>query len=816
MIKSLLKTTWRNLTRHKAFSAINIAGLSLGIAACLFILQYVSFQLSYDRFHKNAGSIYRVIDDRLEHGKVIQHSAITYSGVGQAMQQDFPEVVNHCRMVPFKGQVISANGKQFPDESGFAVDNAFLSMFSFPVLAGDGREALMQDHSIVLSERLANKVFGCSDCRSLVGQTVQISRDPKPYTITGITMDIPENSSIQFSFLVSYPTIVTLWGMPDYGFDNPDSYHYVQLGSRIDPRKLETKFPAFEKRYLSRPMELGTEDKLSLQPLLKSHLYSDLQYEIGATASATAVWSLLSIAVLIIVMAWFNYINLAAGRSIDRAKEVGIRKISGAGGRQLAGQFLIESCLVNMVALGLALFLVVSLQHPFNEFIHLRLSLGYLFAKGTMGYLIPFALGCLMVGGTVLSGLYPAVALTTLAPITILKGKFKSSTRGLFIRKTLVISQFTVTIGLCCGSIVVFQQMRYVQQQQLGMNIDQVLIVRPPKQTLFDSTFIARENSFKDEVKKIVHVKEAATSWRIAGDDLLRDEDVAKPDAGTEQHYQICRNGISSEYLDVYQIPLLAGRSFDAADYLPTDPRLQAPRIILNKSAASLLGFDSPAAAIGREISTGTSRSTIIGVVSDYHQKSLHYAIEPVALLPSYTNWSPISIRVDVSHVDAVMDAIKAKYRSFFPGNPFEYYFLDEKFNAQYKEDRLFSQLFVLFSGFAIFVACLGILGLTMLSVAQRVKEIAIRKVLGASGFNIARLLTINLIGLILLSFLIASPVAWWFMDDWLQHFAYRIQIKGWYFAAAGLLALAPALSVASFQVIRTAWSNPIKSLRAD
>jgi len=815
MFKSLFVSAWRNLTKNKVFSLINIAGLSLGMAGCLFLLQYVSFEFSFDRFHTNAATIYHIIDDRFANGKMIEHSAVTYSAIGKAMQQDFPDVVDHARMVHYRGQVITANGKQIPDESGFAVDHSFLSMFSFPLVAGDRNTALREGNTIVISETLANKLFDSRDSRDIVGKTLQISRDSIPYKIMGVMKDVPHNSSLQFSYLVSYPTIVRLWGMQDYGFNFPDSYHFIQLRKGADPKELEAKFPAFSRRHLAGVMASGIEDKFYLQPMLKSHLYSDFQYEIGDTGSATVVWSLLIIAVLIIVMAWINYINLTTGRSIERAKEVGVRKISGASRRQLIAQFLLESFLINMIALGIALLLVILVQDKFNTLINARLSLWNIFELGLAGYSIPAALGILIAVGIFLSGTYPALVLSSFNPISVLKGRFISSNKGLFLRKALVVGQFAVTIALCFGSVVVYRQIRFMQGKQLGMNIDQVLIVKPPKQTNIDSSFVSRENSFKNEVKKIAHVKDAATSWRIAGDDLLRDLEVERTESKQSPHFVICRNGISSEYLDTYQIHLLAGRAFTPVDYSP-NPEKISPKIILNNTAARQLGFQSPAAAIGQEIVNTKGRMTIVGVVADYHQRSLHHAIDPLALIPSYTNWSPISIRMDVKDVTTAINEIKARYESFFPGNPFGFYFLDEKFNAQYNSDRLFSLLFAIFSSFAIFIACLGLLGLTLLTISQRIKEIGIRKVLGASVFDIVRLLTSDFIGLILLSFVISSPIAWWVMNNWLQDFAYRIQIRGWFFLSAGMLSVTLGLVMIGFHATRAALMKPVKNLRIE
>jgi len=819
MIKNYFKTAWRNLWKNKTFSFINIAGLSIGMAACLLILQYVSFELSFDQFNKNASDIYRVYNDRYQNGKLIQHGTITYSAIGKAMQTDFPEVINHTRVVPLGASIMIYDGKKIGEQDLLAADDAFLSTFDYPLLVGDRVSALKEPNSVILSERLARKIFEVKNdnFQSVLGKAVVIQRDSLPYKITGVLQNPPENSHLQFDFLLSYVTLYKGkygWPQAEYDFTDSDFWHYIQLKHGTNYKALEAKFPAFSQRHFQGNKISGSDEKFYLQPLLKAHLYSDFEYEIGKTGSATVVWGLLIIAVLIIVIAWMNYINLATAKSMDRAKEVGVRKVAGATKQQLVRQFLTESFMINVVALLIALLLVTLLQSSFNFLVQHQLSLSYLFQMGLSGFNISAALITLIICGIFISGFYPAFVLSSFRPILVLKGKFTASGKGIALRKALVVGQFTITVALIIGSLVVYKQIKFVNEQDLGFNMSQMLIVKGPQLTGWDSTFIEKENSFTAEIKEIPNVLGAANSGRLPGAELGRAFNVRRADAPSEAHFTVRSNSISKDFIALYRMKLLAGRNFVPTDYNPDWEKLH--NTIITESAVSLLGFKSINDAIGKPILSGDKKWDVVGVVADYHQKSLRYPIEPTLLRPSYGTSSPISIKVNPRDLSSTIASIRKKYDEFFPGNLFDYYFLDEKFNAQYSNDQLFGKVFSLFAGFAIFIACLGLLGLSLFATAQRTKEIGVRKVLGASVSNILVLLSRDFIKLVLIASVIAFPVAWWVMHKWLQDFAYRINISWWIFFGAGLLAIIIALGTISFQALRAAIANPVKSLRTE
>jgi putative ABC transport system permease protein len=819
MIKNYFKTAWRNLSKNKTFSFINIAGLAIGMAACLLILQYVSFELSYDQFNKNAVDIYRVSNDRYQNGKLIQHGTITYSAIGKAMQDDFPEVVNHARVEPFGKMIISKNDKKTGDQNVIAVDNSFLTMFSYPLIEGDIQTALKDPYTAVLSQASAHKIFDVTNNNfsGLVGKTIVMGTDSIPYKVTGICKDVPENSHLEFDILASYSTVYSgknPYKEADYDFTSSDFWHYIQLKHGTDYKTLQAKLPAFSQRHFRGNTVSGSDEKFYLQPLSKAHLYSDFEYEIGKTGSATVVWGLLIIAALIIVIAWVNYINLATAKSMERAKEVGIRKVSGATKQQLIRQFLAESFMINIIALAVSLGMVVLLQKGFNSLIKHELSLSYLFQKGLNGYSITTALLALIVTGILISGLYPAFVLSSFRPILVLKGKYTTSNKGIVLRKVLVVGQFAITVALIIGSFVIYKQIKFVNAQSLGMNISQMLIVKPPELTNYDSAFISRENSFTEQVKLLPHVQGATTSWNTPGGETGRSFNVRRADQDSTTHYTMRHTGISIGYIDLYKIKLLAGRDFTYTDFNPNFGNLH--NIILNESAIQTLGYSSPQDAIGKTIIRGRKKWDIIGVIDNYHQKSLRYPVEPTMLFPAYGTNSSISVKVDIKDLPLTIASIKKTYDTFFPGNLYDYFFLDEKFNEQYSNDRLFGKVFALFSGFAIFIACLGLFGLSLFATTQRTKEIGVRKVLGATVSNIVVLLSKDLIRLIVIAFVIASPVAWWIMHHWLEDFAYRINISWWIFFAAGLLAVVIALATISFQAVKAAIANPVKSLRTE
>jgi putative ABC transport system permease protein len=814
MLRNYITITIRILLKNKVFSLINIAGLAIGISVCLLILQYVSFEFSYDRFHEHAGDIYRVANDRYQNGKLIQHGMITYSAVGKALNDDYDEIVENGRMVPGGPAIIDVNGeKTAVDIGSMTVDNGFVNMFSFPFLAGNKKTALLKTHEVVLTETMARKLYKYtgSDLSSILGKTLLLDTETKPYAVTGIIADVPENSHLQFQFLISYPTLITNgWAEAEHTFTWSDFWHYVKLKPGTDYKALQARFDDFSARHFQGNKVSGSDEKFFLQPLTEAHLYSDFEYEVGVTGKANVVWGLLIIAIFILAIAWINYINLATARAMERAKEVGMRKVSGAKRTQLIFQFLTESFVVNLVALMLALVIVQVLQPYFNQLLENQLSILLLLGQGFGGYVTTLVLGAVILVGIVLSGFYPAFVLSSFKPSSIVKANFGSSQKGIVMRKILVVGQFAATIILIAGSIVVYQQIKFMNSKDLGLNIDQVLVVNPPVLSQFDSTFIDRITTFKEEIKNIANVKAAATSQRLPGEEMSRSFNMRR--VGTEDNFTARRTGIDYDFIDLYDIKMVTGRKFLPEDYNASWGALH--NAIINENACKLLGFASPEDAVGKQFMIWRKTWDVVGVISDYHQKSLRNPLEPIVFLPLYGSANPISVKVAAADVSETITLIKAKYEIFFPGNIFDYYFLDARFNQQYKDDQLFGKVFGLFAGFAILIACLGLLGLSAFMARLHTKEIGIRKVLGASVNSIVTMLSTGFLKLVLVAIVLASPLAWWIMNMWLEDFAYRIDVEWWVFVVTGVLTIIIAMVTVSFQSIRAAMINPVNSLR--
>ena len=815
----LFKTISRRLLGNKSFFLINVTGLALGITTCIFIIQYVNSELSYDHFNKNIDNLYRVVNHRYQQGKLVQHSTMTFSGISRAMKEEFPEVQNYSRVEPYRVEVISYGDKKIADHRAVAVDNSFLSMFSLPLIAGDKNTALKEPNSVILTEKLSRLLSNDQHhVESLVGKSIIFDVDSLPYKITGICRDVPENSHLHFDLLLSYISLYSnagnnRWGNADFNFTEPSFWHYIQLKPGTNHRLLEAKLPAITKKYFKDSKPDGNEEKFSLQPMRDAHLYSTFEYDIARIGSSVVVWSLIVVAAFILILACINYVNLATAKSIERAKEVGVRKVIGATKTQLIRQFLSESIMVNAIALVMAMLLVQLLQDNFNQLIGRQLSLTYLFVKGSEGYMIGLGFLGVLLASFFLSGLYPAFVLSSFAPVKVLKGKFTHSATGTRLRRYLVIGQFAVTIVLITGSLVVYRQIQFMSSRPLGYDIDQVLILRRPVSTDRRIPFMNTARNFIAEVQRLPQVKGAAMSGRIPGEELGRQRDVYRTDKAGTNKITVTNMGIDQHFLDLYNMRLVAGRNFEPTDYNASIAELK--NLLINESASKQLGFASPDESIGKPIKLFNRDWTIIGVVNDFHQKSLKFAMEPMVLMPSLQGrYSTFSVKVDTRNLPETVSQIGALYRKFFPGNLFDHYFLDQKFNSQYSDDRFFGKIFWIFAALAIVIACLGLLGLALVSTTQRAQEISVRKVLGASVADIVVLISANLVKPILIAAAISSPLAWWLMNSWLQDFAYRINLSPWLFIIAGFMALFIALITVSFQTIRTAIANPVKSLR--
>lgn len=818
MIRNYITVAFRNIFKNKVFSAINIFGLGIGLAACLLIFQFVTFQLSFDTFNANFDRTYRITNDRFQNGKLIQHGTIMYPTIGPTMAKDYPEIEAYTRMMPGGDLTATIEDRVYRGDEIIFADEHIFTVFSYPLIAGDKETALKAPHTIVLTEATAAKYFQLpiANAAEALNKTLLAGLDKQPYKVTGVLKSLPENSHLHFDALMSYSTLYEGEDKSaDISWGWSDMRHYLVLKPGVDYKTLEAKFPEFSDRYFQGDKVSGSVEKFYLQPLKEAHLYSDYEYDIADTASGKAVWGMLAVAVFILVIAWINYINLTTSRAMERAKEVGLRKVMGAMRNQLMKQFIFESILVSLMAFVLAIIVVQVAQGPFNNIIRGNLSLSKVFHEMSGAGII--SLVAIMITGVLLSGFYPAIILSGYQPVTVLKGKFQRSARGNFMRKSLVVFQFTASAALITGTLIVSKQLNYMNDADLGINIHNTLIIDSPELTEWDSTFINRVEDYKQELMKINGVTSASTSGRLPGSRLGRSFGIRMADQPAGQKYTLSFYGVDYGFFDTYGIKLLAGRKFLPTDHNPDFAKLN--KVILNESGVKLLGIPGVDDAIGRELIWGGSPEkprhwTIVGVITDFHQESLKKPKEPMIFRPSYGTYSPTSVKLQPGQEQQVIAEAETVFNRFFPGNAFQYQFLEDRYNNQYNDDNRFGQVVGIFTGLGILISCLGLIGLSSYTAVQRTKEIGIRKVLGATTASIVTLLSADFIKLVLLATALSLPIAWYTMSEWLAAYPYRITLGVLVFAIPVVLILIIAAVTISAQVLKTAMADPARTLK--
>lgn len=818
MFRNYIRIAWRNLIKNKAQSMILLGGLTVGMATCILLLQYVSFQLSFDTFHEKSSNIYRVINERFQNGQSIQKGTITYPMVSPALKDDIPSVVNATRMA-YNGDVIISKDNQVEKlGANFWVDEHFFEMFDFPMLAIQNDHILRNVNEVVIPYEIADLFFPDSkgDYESVLGQSIYLDRFDMPFKIVGVMDDIPGNSSYHFDLLVSYSTLVSFMGdNADKSKQNSDFHHFVELAPGTDVTNLADDLRDFSMRHFNGTEASGSEEVFTLQPLGEAHLHSNrLEYEIAATANGNSVWGLLIIAFFILIIAWINYLNLSSVKAIERSREVGVRKVVGASRRQLMTQFLTEAFLANMLSLIAAISLVQLISPWFSELLSMEQDTLSLLRDSNLNiYLVLGMLGLILVG-IVLSGLYPAWLMSSSHVSSVLKGVFDRNLGGNTLRRALVVSQFALSMLLIAGTLIVSRQIRFLTEKDLGFNIDQVLIIDGPELEGFDSSFIERINTFKSEVNQIPGVLSATTSNRVPGDRMGRVfqvRNVEAPDHGT---FMSSFLSVDFDYAETYGLEPVAGRFFRAEDH-HIDPA-NIDKIVVNENAVQLFGFKSPETAVGKHLNIFDKNWQIVGVLPDFHQLSFHHAIEPIIFTPFYGTGNYISVKANAGNIRDVLGSIEERYLAVFPGNTFVYDFADASFRSSYEGDEVFGNVLSLFTLITIIIACLGLFGLASYTTYLKTKEIGVRKVLGASPFSIVRMLSMDYLRLIVMAFVISIPVALYLSDLWLQEFAYRSRVGWEIFVIVGVAAVLAAMIAIMYQSITAALANPAESLRTD
>jgi putative ABC transport system permease protein len=814
MNTGFLKLAFRNIFKRKGYSFLNIAGLTIGMSSCLLIFHYVSYERSYDTFGDQSKQIVRVRLDSYQKGVLAFKSATSYPAIGPTMKKEFPEIAEFCRLID-NNLVLSnpAQDKKFTENKGYYADPAAISMFSLQFVKGDPLSALTGPDKMILSESTARKYFGKEEVlgKVLLNRT---GKQPQPLQVTGVYKDFPANSHLQMPYLVSYSTLgkelkadgdtsnatETAWGWYDF-------YVYLQLKPGVAYQDLEAKLPSFTDRHINSDDWRKTNNyrtELHLIPLTDIHLYSNYNQEAEVNGNGQAVSFLFLIAIFIISIAWINYINLATARSVERAKEVGIRKVLGALRISLIRQFLTESLALNLISFLLSLIIFFSLLRPFDSFTGRENYTGFAL---TGNYWLIFL--ALFTFGTLLSGLYPAFVLSGFTPVKVLKGAFKNTSSGLLLRKSLIVLQFITSVVLIAGTVIVYQQVAYMRNQSIGANIEQTLILKGP-QTLVDSLYQNTFQPFKSEVLQQPGVKNMAASSSVFGDEIYWTNGSKRLGTQQETSVTLYNLGIDYDFIPAYGISMAAGRNF--SEKFITDKKA----VILNEKASTLLGFKDASSALNQQIARGRDTLTIVGITSNFHQLGLQKTIDPMILLLRPNSTSFYSMKVDRENAQQTISSLSRIWNSYFPNDPFNYFFLDESFGNQYQADTLFGKVFGLFAFLAILIACFGLLGLSAYNVLQRTKEIGIRKVLGASAQSLFMLLSKDFLRLILISLMLAIPVGWYLMFKWLEDYAFRINIGWWVFAVAGSIALIIAIFTISIQVLKSIVMNPVKSLRTE
>lgn len=805
MFKNYLKIAWRNLLRKKAYSAINITGLAIGITCCILIILYVQDELSYDRYNTNFNQIYRVVH-AYRNGKDVDRNSSPApedyqvwgnAPVAPALAADFPEIKKTVRFTSPNTFLLEHGDQRFQQEGFVFADSTAFDIFSWKMLAGNPEEALVAPNSVVLTKSIAQKYFGD---KNAIGQSLRVENQ-ETFTVTGVIEDIPANSHLNFNGLVSMstfrkwrPEIFTEWGYIDF-------YTYFLIPEQTDIKTLEAKIKGFVSRHY--PKSSNDLYTIAFEPLSAAYLHSKAQRQPGPTGSLSNVYIFSIIAMFILLIACINFVNLSTARSMERAREVGVRKAVGAYQNGLIYQFLTESILISFSSVLLAIILTIVALPAIREISGKPLTYSLLISWKVTPVLIlmPFVLG-------LLAGSYPAWVLSRFRPVEVLKGQFRSSGKGIALRKALVIVQFSLSVALIAGTMIVYSQLRHLRSHSLGFRQDQMLVIDYGGDQKVNESIEA----IKTALARNPAVQAVSASRAVPGDFYPNATTHIEARNGEMRSETPALYEIDYDFVPAYEMKLAAGRAY-SRDF-PTDEK---EALMLNEAAVKQYGYSKPEEIVGKRFDQWGRKGIVIGVIKDFNYQSLHKKVEPLAIrMAPFQALNKLSLRIKTAHLSQTLKELEQTWSTVAPHRPFLYSFLDESFNRQYKQDARFGELFAAFAGLTIFIACLGLFGLATYATEQRVKEIGVRKVLGASVTNIVSLLSTDFIKLVLIAILIATPAVWWAMQEWLQGYAYRVTIQWWMIGIAGVLAVVTALLTVSLLAVKAALMNPVKALRSE
>ena len=796
MLKNCLKIAVRHLLRHKAYAFINIAGLSVGMACCALMLLYIREELSYDRFHRQAEQIYRVIMTHRD-----QRGTDTFPGtpapLAPALQQEYPEVLQVVRVqAPYGRTLVSHEDRKFYEDKICYADSTLFEVFDFPLLRGDPKTALRHMQSVVMSPVAAQKYFGAENP---LGKIVSLERGDHDFQVTGVLQEIPQASHLRPDFIIPFDNI----GEFALGNWRQSSFlSYLLLKDKAAASALETSLPLFVKKHYAEP-EPDAETTLGLQPLTDIHLHSDFDQGAGKLGALTYLYLFAVLATFIIAIACVNFMNLATARSQNRAREVGVRKVVGSRRAPLMAQFMSEAILLSLLALLGAVVLMEFSLPAFNALAQKNLQLDF---ASDWRLAAGFILLALVVG--VLTGSYPAFFLSRFQPAEVLKGGSRASLAGARLRQLLVVGQFVLSIALISGTLIINKQVEFIRDKRLGFDQEQVVVV-----PLSGQSAQTKWPRLKTELLRYPQIQSVAASSSVAADQAWWKTRVRR--SQNEPEKMVYTYQIDHDFFKTLGVALASGRLLT-----PEFPGDSAQAFVVNEAAVKEFGYKSAEAALGQPLvwlghgPENAKRGVVVGVVKDFHFRPLYEEIPPAVfhLMPGGMNF--LILRMRPHATSEALAALKVEWQAFAPDRPLEFYFVNEKIEAQYGAETRLLKVFSIFSTFAIFISCLGLFGLVSFTTVQRTKEIGIRKVLGASVSSIVFMLSNSFTKLVAVAFLVATPVAWWAMNKWLQNFAYHAE-PGWpIFAVAGGTALLVAWLTVSTQAIKAALANPVKALR--
>ncbi len=802
MIRNYVKTAFRSLKKNKGFTFLNVFGLALGLAICLLIVFYVADELSYDRYNTKADRIYRINAD-IKYGGNSSSYAVTPPPLAAALKSSFAEVEESARLIQASNIQFKKGSENLQENKSVYADGSIFNIFTLPMLEGDPATALKNPKSIVISERAAKKYFGRTD---VIGQYLTLVNGNVNYKITGVIRDIPGQSHFSFDYFLSRSTqdlrSDTNWN--SFAFNS-----YVLLKKGSSQQAFEAKLNALVRHHFglenyARLEKGGNYIRLNLTPLTDIHLKSNRQYELGANSSITYVYIFSAIACFILLIACINFMNLSTARSANRAREVGVRKILGSSRRGLVVQFMAESLLTTLFATIIALLAAWALMPLFNQMSGKELTI----SAQTFGQLLPSLMVIIILVG-VLAGSYPAFYLSGFQPINVLKGKLAAGFKGSSFRNVLVVIQFSISIFLVIGTLAIYNQLNYIQHKDLGFDRNRVLVIK-------NVQVLASAKTFKQEIKQIPGIQNASLSGFLPTGSLRAPNNVFKDRAASGKNALFTEIWpVDADYLGTMGMSIAKGRNF--SEQLASD----SLGVIVNETAASMLGYSrdplekklySPEDQAGKTV---MKEYHIIGVLKDFNFSSLRDNITPVIMTLASDNGA-LSVKINAKDIGPLESKIEKEWKKLSPNQHFEYSFMDEDFDAAYSTEQRTGKIFLSFTVLALVIACLGLFGLAAYAAEQRVREIGIRKVLGADVSTLVTLLSRDFVRLVILAIFIATPLAWWAVSRWLQGFAYRQNIPWWMMASAIAGALAIAFLTVSFQAVKAALANPVESLRSE